>query len=77
MAQLICLGEKEYGTAITVIKMYKKVEGVTCTSKHIVGKMWKQWRVKSEKGCGKEDSDNNKEASLAKINDKTKCNWKK
>jgi hypothetical protein len=36
------IGGKEYGTVITVMQMCKKTKGVTCTSKHIVGKMWKQ-----------------------------------
>ncbi len=66
MAQLICLGGKEYGTVITVAQMCKKTEGVTCISKHIVDKMWKQWQVKGGKECGKENSDDGEEASLAK-----------
>jgi hypothetical protein len=70
MAQLIHLGGKEYGTVITVAQMCKKTKGVTCTSKHIVDKMWKQWRVKGGKECGKENSDNKEEASLAKADDK-------
>ncbi len=41
MAQLICLGGKEYRTVITVTQMCKKAEGITCTSKHIVDEMWK------------------------------------
>jgi hypothetical protein len=51
---------------ITVMQMCKKATGVTCTSKHIVGKMWKQWHVKDGKERGKENSDNKDEASLAK-----------
>ncbi len=39
--------------------------------------MWKQWRVKGGKEPGKENSNDKKEASLAKIDDKTKGNWKK
>jgi hypothetical protein len=77
MAKLICLGGKEYGMVITVTQLCKKAEGVTCTSKHIVDKMWKQWRVKGGKECGKENSDNKEEASLAKANDKTKGKKKK
>ncbi len=76
MAQLICPGVKEYGIVITVTQMCKKAEGVTCTSKHIVDKMWKQWHVKGRKECGEENSDDKEEASLAKL-DKTKGNWKK
>ncbi len=41
--QLICLGGKKYGTVITVTQMCKKSEKVTCTAKHIVDEMWKQW----------------------------------
>ncbi len=77
MAQLICLGGKEYRTVITVAQMCKKTEGVTCTSKHIVDKMWKQCRVKGRKDRGKENSDKEEEASLAKANDKTKGKKKK
>ena len=58
IAQLIRLGGKEYGTVITVTQMCKKIEGVTCTSKHIVDKIWKQWRVKGGKERGEENSDN-------------------
>jgi hypothetical protein len=43
VAQLIRLGRKKYGTVITVTQMCKKSEKVTCTAKHIVDKMWKQW----------------------------------
>jgi hypothetical protein len=77
MAQLICLGGKEYGAVITVTQMCKKAEGVTCPSKHIVHKMWKQWHVKGRKERGKENSDNKEEASLAKADDKTKGKKKK
>jgi hypothetical protein len=77
MAQLIRLGGKEYGPVITVAQMCKKAKGVTCTSKHIVDKMWKQWLVKGRKECGEENSDNKEEASLAKANDKTKGKKKK
>jgi hypothetical protein len=77
MAQPICLGGKEYGTVITVTQMCKKAKGVTCTLKHVVDKMWNQWRVKGRKECGKENSDDKEEASLVKTDDKTKGNWKK
>jgi hypothetical protein len=72
MAQLIHLGGKEYETVITVAQMCKKTKGVTCTSKHIVDKMWKQWSVKGGKDRGEENSDDEEEASLAKADDKTK-----
>ena len=62
---------------ITVAQMCKKTKGVTYTSKHVVDEMWKQWRVKGGKECGKENSDNKEEASLAKANDKTKGKKKK
>ena len=77
MAQLICLGGKEYGTVITVTQMSKKAEGVTCTSKHIVDKMWKQWCMKGRKERGKENSDDKEEASLAKTYYKSKGKKKK
>jgi hypothetical protein len=64
MVHLICLGGQEYKTVITVAQMCKKTKGVTCTSKHIVDKMWKQWHVKSGKDYGEENSDNEEEASL-------------
>jgi hypothetical protein len=72
MAQLICIGGTEYGTVITVAQMCKKTKGVTCTSKHIVDKMWKQLHAKGRKDRGKENSDCKEEASLAKADDKTK-----
>ena len=77
MAQLIRLGGKEYGTVITVAQMCKKAEGVTCTSKHIVDKMWKQWRVKGGKERGKENFDDKEDPSLAKADDKTKARRRK
>jgi hypothetical protein len=43
VAQLIRLGGKKYGIVITVTQMCKKSEKVTCTAKHIVDEMWKQW----------------------------------
>ncbi len=76
MAQLR-LGGKEYRTVITVTQMCKKAEGVICTSKHIVDKMWKQWRLKGRKECGEENSDDKEEASISKANDKTKGKKKK
>ncbi len=77
MVQLICLGGKEYGTVITVAQMCRKTEGVTCTSKHIVDKMWKQWHMNGGKDRGKENSDDEEEASLAKADVKTKDKKKK
>jgi hypothetical protein len=51
IVQLIRLGRKTYGTVITVTQMPKKSKKVTCTRKHIVDKIWKQWRIKlKEKG---------------------------
>jgi hypothetical protein len=57
MAQLIHLGGKKYSTVITVTQMCKKSEGVTCTPKHIVDKMWKQWRIEGGKEKGKEEDE--------------------
>ncbi len=59
------------------MQMCKMAKGVTCTSKHIADKMWKQQRVKGGKQCGKENSDDKEEVSLEKTDDKTKSNWKK
>ncbi len=72
IAQLISLGGKKYGTVITVTQMCKKSEKVTCTPKHIVDKMWKQWRIKGGKEKGKENANNNKKTTLAKVDDKVK-----
>ena len=41
--QLICLVRKKYETEIMVIQMCRKSKNATCTVKHIVDKMWKQW----------------------------------
>ncbi len=57
--------------------MCKKTEGVTCTSKHTVDEMWKQWHMKSGKECGKENSDDEEEVSQAKADDKTKARRRK
>jgi hypothetical protein len=43
VAQLIRLGGKKYRTVITITQMCKKSKKVTCTTKHIVDEMWKQW----------------------------------
>jgi len=72
VAQLIRLGGKEYGTVITVTQMCKKTKGVTCTSKHIMEGMWKQWRVKGGKERGEENSDDEEETSLAKTDAESK-----
>ena len=40
------------------MQMCKKSEKVTCTPKHIVDKMWKQWRIKGGKEKGKENAKN-------------------
>ena len=72
VVQLIYLGGKEYGTMITVTQMCKKTKGVTCRSKHIVDKMWKQWRVKGGKERGEENSDDEEGTSLAKTDAKSK-----
>ncbi len=70
--QLICLGRKKYGTVITVTQMCKKSEKVTCTPKHIVDKMWKQWRIEGGKENGKENANEDEKTTLAKVHDKVK-----
>ena len=70
IAQLIRLGRKKYSTVITVTQMSKKSQGVTCSPKHIVDKMWKQLRIKGGKEKGKEEDE--KETTLTKVNDKAK-----
>ncbi len=46
--------------------MCKKSEGKTCTSKHIMDEMWKQWRIKGGKKKSEENSDNEEETLLVK-----------
>jgi hypothetical protein len=72
IAQLIRLGGKKYRTVITVTQMCKKSKKVTCTPKHIVDKMWKQWHIKVGKEKGKENANTNEETTLAKVNHKVK-----
>jgi hypothetical protein len=57
--------------------MCKRSEGKTCTSKHIVDKMWKQWQIKGRKEKGKENLEDEEEASLAKTNGKKKAKARK
>ena len=70
VAQLICLGGSEYGTIISVMQMCKRTEGKVCTSKNLVDKMWKQWRIKGGKEEGEENSQEEEEALLAKSDNK-------
>ena len=70
IAQLICLGGSEYGTIILVTQMCKRTEGKVCTSKNLVDKMWKQWRIKGGKEEGEKNSQEDEEASLVKSEDK-------
>jgi hypothetical protein len=72
VAQLIRLGGNKYGTVITVTQMCKKSEKVTCTAKHIVDEMWKQWQIEGGKEKGKENADNEEETTLSKVDDKVK-----
>ncbi len=72
IAQLIRLGGKKYRTVITVTQMCKKSKKVTCTPKHIVDEMWKQWRIEGGKEKGEENAANDKETALAKVDDKVK-----
>jgi len=76
VAQLIRLGGKKYGTVITVTQMCKKSEKVTCTAKHIVDEMWKQWRIEGGKEKGEENADDEEEATLSKVDEKTKSKGK-
>jgi hypothetical protein len=69
VAQLIRLGGKKYETVITVTQMCKKSKKVTCTTKHIVDEMWKQWRIKGGKEKGEEDEE---ETTLLKVDEKVK-----
>ena len=52
--------------------MCKKSKKVTCTAKHIVDKMWKQWRFEGGKEKGKENADNEKETTLSKVDENIK-----
>ena len=72
VAQLIRLGGKKYGTVITVTQMCKKSEKVTCTAKHIVDEMWKQWRIEGGKEKGEENADDEDETTLSKVDEKSK-----
>ncbi len=72
IAQLIRLGGKKYGTVITVTQMCKKSEKVTCTAKHIVDKMWEQWRIEGGKEKGKENANDEDETTLSKVDKKVK-----
>jgi hypothetical protein len=72
VAQLICLGGKKYGTVITVSQMCKKSKKVTCTSKHIVDEMWKQWRIEGGKEEGEENADDEDETTSSKVDEKYK-----
>jgi hypothetical protein len=71
-AQLIRLGGKKYGTVITVTQMCKKSEKVTCTAKHIVDEMWKQWQIEGGKEKGEENADDEDETTLSKVDEKNK-----
>jgi hypothetical protein len=72
VAQLICLGGKKYGIVITVTQMCKKGEKVTCTAKHIVDEMWKQWCIEGGKEKGEDNADYEEETTLSKVDEKVK-----
>jgi len=76
VAQLTRLGGKKYGTVITVTQMCKKSEKVTCTAKHIVDEMWKQWRIEGGKEKGEENADDEDETTLSKVDEKSKSKGK-
>ena len=50
-----------------VTQMCKKSEKVTCTAKHIVDKMSKQWRIEGEKEKGEENANDEEETTLSKV----------
>ena len=52
---------------ITVTQMCKKSKKVTCTAKHIVDEMWKQWRIEGGKEKGEENADDEDETTLSKL----------
>ncbi len=76
VTQLIPLGGKKFGTVITVTQMCKKREKVTFTAKHIVDKMWKQWRIEGGKEKGEENADDKEETTLSKVDEKGKFKGK-
>jgi len=71
VAQL-CLGGKKYGTVIMVTQMCKKSKKVTCTAKHSVDEMWKQWQIEGGKEKGKENANDEEETTLLKVDEKVK-----
>jgi hypothetical protein len=52
--------------------MCKKSEKVTCTAKHIVDEMWKQWQIQGGKEKGKENASDEEETTLLKVDKKIK-----
>jgi hypothetical protein len=56
--------------------MCKKSEKVTCTTKHIVDEIWKQWRIKGGKEKGKENVDDEDETTLSNVDEKVKFKGK-
>ena len=52
--------------------MCKKSEGVACTTKYILDKMWKQWCIKGGKEKHKENADDKEETTLQKLMTKPK-----
>ena len=76
VAHLIRLGGKKYGTVITATQMCKKSEKVTCTVKHIVDEMWKQFRIEGGKEKGEENANNEEETTLSKVDEKGKFKGK-
>jgi hypothetical protein len=72
VAHLIRLGGKKYGPVIMVTQMCKKSKKVTCTAKHSVDEMWKQWQIEGGKEKGKENANNEGETTLSKVDKKVK-----
>ena len=52
--------------------MCKNSKKVTCTAKHIVDKMQKQWQIEGGKEKGKENANDEEEITLSKVDDKVK-----
>jgi hypothetical protein len=52
--------------------MCKISERVTCTLKHIVDELWKQWGIEGGKEKGEENAEGKEETTLAKVDDKAK-----
>ena len=52
--------------------MCKKSKKVTCTAKHIVDELWKQWRIEGGKEKGEKNAADEEETTLLKVDKKVK-----